>query len=1021
MKRFLKWVLIGFLSLLAIVILAAIILPVVYKDKIRVDLEKEIDRQIDAEVTFSDISLRLLTHFPNLTLSVKDLLIMGKEEFKNDTLTSVNQAQLEVKLWRLITKREVEIKSIYLIDPQINIYVLKDGKANYNITKPKKDSVSVSENQPSSVNIAIDKLSIHSGAISYSDWQQNIFVKAVDIEHDGGGDFLKDIFDYETKTIIRQFSLRYDNVQYFLKKTVGVDLIMEMNLPESKFTFKENRIQINHFIFSVEGFFQQVVNEYAMKLKFQAQETSFKNILSLVPGLYMKNFDYMETHGDLGFSGFLDGIYSASTNEMPAFHFDMNVKNAMVKIDSLPDAFNNINFELAIDNREHILDSTVIDLKNFSVELGKHPIHGRVKIQGLHAPRISADVFADVEVASLERLYPIKNLGLKGKLNFELKANGIYDKKKSTLPAFSLNLQLANGYIKYDTLPRPISNINFHLNAESKDGKLENAILDFRKIHAEVDDNTLHGFLKLKGYPDTEIDADLDADLDLEDIEKIYPMKDYVMKGKFTLDVLANGLYSKSKMKFPLVDTKMKLVDGSVQYKKYPYPIKDIQFSAEAISKTSNLADAKFNVSKLTYTLEDQPFEVSGSLANLNSYEYSLTINGKADLSKLAQVYPIEGIQLAGLIDAQLKTSGSLSDLENGNYSKVASTGKMSFSNISVSGTKIKNPIKISSALLTFTPAKIILENLTGKLGKSNVKLSGDISNYMAFATQSNDLIKGDLNLVCDTLDINEWMPPAQTATGKPIAAADTAHSKLTVMEVPKNVNFVFDSEIQSLKYQDLVITNMNGEITIKDGVLSLHETGFNSLNAKFSFSGNYNTRDMAHPVFDLDMDVKDLDIHRAYKEIGLMRQLAPSAANTYGKFSVTYKLQGELAKNMQPKLETLVGGGIMRIADAKINGMKMFDEISKSAKKKEINDPHLKDFEMVTEIRDSKIVVKPFSIKVSGFDADIEGVNTMSGMINYLVKIELIPLTKIKIPFHVTGHYDNPKVALGKGHTLPY
>jgi len=69
----------------------------------------------------------------------------------------------------------------------------------------------------------------------------------------------------------------------------------------------------------------------------------------------------------------------------------------------------------------------------------------------------------------------------------------------------------------------------------------------------------------------------------------------------------------------------------------------------------------------------------------------------------------------------------------------------------------------------------------------------------------------------------------------------------------------------------------------------------------------------------------------------------------------------------MQPKLETLEGGGIMRIADAKINGMKMFEEISKSAKKSEMNDPHLKDFAMETEIKDNKIVVKPFSIKFPG------------------------------------------------------
>jgi len=70
---------------------------------------------------------------------------------------------------------------------------------------------------------------------------------------------------------------------------------------------------------------------------------------------------------------FLDGVYSDETNELPAFHLDVKVKNAMVKIDSLPEAFNNIQFELVVDNNERVLDSTVIDFKTFHVELGRHP------------------------------------------------------------------------------------------------------------------------------------------------------------------------------------------------------------------------------------------------------------------------------------------------------------------------------------------------------------------------------------------------------------------------------------------------------------------------------------------------------------------------------------------------------------------------------------------------------------------------------------------------------------------------
>jgi len=45
-----------------------------------------------------------------------------------------------------------------------------------------------------------------------------------------------------------------------------------------------------------------------------------------------------------------------------------------------------------------------------------------------------------------------------------------------------------------------------------------------------------------------------------------------------------------------------------------------------------------------------------------------------------------------------------------------------------------------------------------------------------------------------------------------------------------------------------------------------------------------------------------------------------------------------------------------------KINGMKIFEDLAKPPRKNEVNDPHLKDFVMNSEIRDNKIIVKPFS-----------------------------------------------------------
>ena len=199
--------------------------------------------------------------------------------------------------------------------------------------------------------------------------------------------------------------------------------------------------------------------------------------------------------------------------------------------------------------------------------------------------------------------------------------------------------------------------------------------------------------------------------------------------------------------------------------------------------------------------------------------------------------------------------------------------------------------------------------------------MTGDLSNYMAFATRNDDLVKCDLMLNCDTLDVNEWL-----SQNKGSDRAVTGN-KIKVWQVPLNLDVVFDSEIEHVIYEDMKISKLDGEIKIKDGVMTLHETGFNTLDAKFSISGDYNTRDLKHPFFDVDLDIQELDINKAYREMKLVRDLLPAAGDADGMFSIRYKLKGELSPDFYPKMETLLGAGEMRIANAKINGMKVFEE----------------------------------------------------------------------------------------------
>jgi hypothetical protein len=673
------------------------------------------------------------------------------------------------------------------------------------------------------------------------------------------------------------------------------------------------------------------------------------------------------------------------------------------------------------------------------MEVGTHPVHGRIKWLGLGNNKVDADILANLDLADLEKVYPIKHVSLQGNVNFEFKAKGAYVQRErlEAVPSFQLNLKVVQGMFKYDSLPSSIKNIHFDLLANNTSGKLEGTTANLNKIHLEMGKNPLDGYIHLTGYENYNINASLNSTIDLADLEKMFPIKGMLLKGILSAKAKIEGVYNAKEKKFPTVDGHIGLSNGWIKSESYPEPVENIQMIAEIVNQNGNSKDTKLTIQQLTYNLEGEPFIVSGSISDLTDLNYDLSIDGKVDLEKITKIYPVSDYSLKGIIDSDFRFKGKNSDIEEGRYRKINTDGKIAIKNLSLTGPSLKSPLWVDEALFNFTSEKVILEKMRGKFGKSKISMKGDLTNYLAFLPKNphstyvrdpnkkRKPIVGDLVLECDTLDLNDWLADSPSATNTNsvnVSTNNTTNSTAinSVWRVPERWDFTFDSKIGYVRYQDLHITEMDGEIRIKDGVLTLTETGFNTLNAKFNVNGDYDTRNIDHPIFDFFIDIKELDINRAYKEVKLFRELVPAAADASGIFSINYKLKGELANDMSVKYPTLLGGGEVRIQNAVINGMKIFEEISKTAKKENINDPHLKDFVMDTEIKDGKIYVKPFSLQISGFDADVEGVNGFDGTIQYIFKLELLPIQKLKIPFHVTGTYDNPKVALGKGHKLP-
>ena len=620
-----------------------------------------------------------------------------------------------------------------------------------------------------------------------------------------------------------------------------------------------------------------------------------------------------------------------------------------------------------------------------------------------------------------------ENLETSGNISFNGFVKGIYNEEK--LPGFKMDLMVDNGMFKYPDLPTAVSNIMVDMTVDNADAILDNMIIDIKKMHLDFGNNPINGRVRVAGLTNYDIDADVNASLNLDELSTMFPMEGLTMKGLFDLKVISKGVYSEANGTIPTTDATMTLNNGMVSYAEYPVPMENITVNTAIINNNGVLNDTKVNVDQFDMLVGGEPFHADGHIYNLDDATYDFTMKGGFDFALIDKIYPLEGMKLTGKVNADIQTKGKMSDIEAERYDQLPTSGTASLENLTFSSTDLPQGLTISKASASFTPKAMSLENYEGTVGKSDIKLSGKITNYIAYALSENETLNGNMNMYSKKFDTNEWMTEEETTSTE-----DTTTSTVEeeVVAIPKNIDFVFNAKLDEVLYDNLSMTNMIGSITMKNGIMNMKDLKFNLLGGSFATNGTYDTSNPEDPKFSFDLDIKKLSFKKSYENFNSFQAMAPLAQNINGDFSTLFKINGKLGNDMMPILESLSGAGAVAIKDAALEGVKVLNKMSSLTKISELNNPTLKDIKFDASITDGKLNIKPFNFKIAGIPATLDGSTSLSGQLNYNMKMDL-PAEKlgsslsakytsltgsntIKIPFSISGTYNDPKVSMGEG-----
>lgn len=586
------------ITILIFLILALIVsIPLLFKGKIIELVKEQASQNVNATIDFDDVELNLFSNFPNLTMSVDNINVINLEPFKGDTLFYFNKFQATLDLKSLVFGDKINIVSILLDKPRINVRVLKDGQANYDIIPETTEESAEIDTSETMINLTIQKYAIRGAYLSIRDDSMDLDIEVAGLNHQGSGDFAKSFYVLYTQTYISSLTLKMEGVPYLNKADLEIKANLEMDLNNMKCTFKENEVRLNQLFLNFDGWIAMLDTtgeEIELDLTFNAPEAEFKSILSMVPYIYAQDFTGLKAEGQLSLNGKIKGIYNKQ--QMPFFEINLNVSNGMFQYPGLPTPVEQVNVDLQIKNPGNILDYTTVDLKNFHLAILNEPLDLRVLIKTpISDPYVDAHFYGNIDLGEALNIIPVENITeLKGliKSDFRFKGN------MSAIEKNDFNRVTATGSITLKDIKYVAPDLPVIIKIPSGDLNISNQRA------------SLKNFKVLMGKSDISVTGELSNTLD-------YAFEDKMLKGSLTI-----------KSDYFDIDpwmTEMEVEEDTIVYRAVSLPDK-VEFKANAVFKKVHYDNLDLTDVNGELILKNRILKMSGLSANL--VKGSMTANG---------------------------------------------------------------------------------------------------------------------------------------------------------------------------------------------------------------------------------------------------------------------------------------------------------------------------------------------------------------------------------------------------------
>lgn len=986
-KRVVKWSLLTLLSLFVLVsIVAGVMIYFIFTpSKLTPLVEKTAAGYLNADVHFGKIELTFFSTFPDFGLQMTDGTVVSnvfrdstKVAETRDSLMSIESCLVTVNPMAYLLKNRIVVKDFVIDKPRIYAYIDSTGRANWDIVVP-SDTLAVTDTVASDTSelasgLRIKNVRIQNGYLVFDDRSTQLYTRLSGLNLDVDG-----YLGVRRSKLKVNFST--ENILFWQEGkllvnhlALGVETGMKVNRDSLLYTLDKAVFDVNGVKFGVGGTLKaDTVNRTLdVKLKYGIHIPTLKTLLDLVPDTILRKTDDVEVRGEVLCRGEVNGLYGKKN--IPLITSQFKITGGYIKYPGMPSQIDSLNmdFDAFVDLQKE--QPSYLRMKHFCVKGGGMDVDVTGDVDDLiEAPVVKAQIKALVNFTDLTKIFPL--------------ADGI-------TCAGDMDMSLNTHILVSDVL-------------EANYGKLR-----------------VGGWLRMKNV----------------DI--------FIPKDSIVLNMKNAGIVFSTNRKNDKTFQKTDLLNGIVGYSGLDVNVKGrvrLKMDTTYLTlRTSPLKDTTAVASmSSTLHLGKMVFIVRDTLlVGLKSAQIS------AALSPSKRDKKIPRINAEAIVDSlRLRAMGNRLSLAKANVQVEAvrsrrdkniwlPTGDIDFRGLRAYTPYFPLRMRMPGTKVHFDRNEILLDSAVLQLGRSDMKLTGNVSNLISSFFKKEDL-KAQLIVTSKMIDCNQVMRALDAGTAymakvkagfrDTISQEEEDIEEVPVLNdsivyegnnslfiVPKGIDFTFQTDIEKILFGKLEMDSVHGEVTMRNQCIRLEDLELRSSAANMSTSAVYKATDTIKAYSGFALQMHDIRIDSLVHLIPSLDTLFPMLRSFQGVVDFHIAADAWLDSTMMIDLPTLRAAAYLDGKDLVLMDGETFAEISKMLMFKNKKRNLIDSISVDLAVKDGTVNIYPFLVEIDRYQAAVGGEHNIDMTFKYHISILKSPLP-FRAGVDISGNLDKMKFKITK------